>query len=479
MEDSVMRERLREIPAVDEILRHERVVGLLEQMPRPLAVDAIRLVLDGLRQRIRQGEEVETSLPVVAEEAARAIVQRGRRSLRRAINATGVLLNTGLGRAVLAPQAVEAVCEVAGSHSVLEVEIETGRRGSRLAPVERLLRALTGAPAAAVVNNNAAAVLLALNTLAAGREVIISRGQLVEIGGQFRMPDVIHASGCRMVEVGTTNKTHLYDYEKAITPETALLLHVHPSNYRIVGFAEQVPLPDLVALGHQRGILVVSDLGSGSFFDVSRAGLSPEPTVPRIVATGVDLVTFSGDKLLGGPQAGLLLGGEEVIRRITRNPLMRALRCDKLTLAALEATLRLYLEEKTALQEVPILRALTRSLEEIEALAQQVAREAARPGLEVSVVATTCEVGGGSLPAEELPSFAVRVEVAGCSPEEVARSLRGGDPAIFGRIARDAFLLDMRAVSDQEADEVASALSRLTRPPDAECREVGTQESPS
>lgn len=474
-----MRERLREIPAVDEILRHERVVGLLEQMPRPLAVDAIRLVLDGLRQRIRQGEEVETSLPVVAEAAARAIVQRGRRSFRRAINATGVLLNTGLGRAVLAPQVVEAVCEVAGSHSILEVEIETGRRGSRLAPVERLLRALTGAPAAAVVNNNAAAVLLALNTLAAGREVIISRGQLVEIGGQFRMPDVIRASGCRMVEVGTTNKTHLYDYEGAITPETALLLHVHPSNYRVIGFSEEVALPDLVALGRRRGILVVSDLGSGSFFDVSRAGLSPEPTVPRIVATGVDLVTFSGDKLLGGPQAGLLLGGEEVIRRVTRNPLMRALRCDKLTLAALEATLRLYLDEKSALQQIPTLCALTRSPEEIEALAQQVAREAARPGVKLSVVATTCEIGGGSLPTEELPSFAVRVQAAGRSPEEVARSLRAGEPAIFGRIARDALLLDMRTVSDQEADEVASALSRLTRPPDAECREVGTQESPS
>lgn len=474
-----MRERLREIPAVDEILRHERVVGLLEQMPRPLAVDAIRLVLDGLRQRIRQGEEVETSLPVVAEAAARAIVQRGRRSFRRAINATGVLLNTGLGRAVLAPQAVEAVCEVAGSHSLLEVDVETGRRGSRLEPIQELLRTLTGAPAAAVVNNNAAAVLLALNTLAAGREVIISRGQLVEIGGQFRMPDVIRASGCRMVEVGTTNKTHLYDYEEAITPETALLLHVHPSNYRVIGFSEEVALPDLVALGRRRGILVVSDLGSGSFFDVSRAGLSPEPTVPRIVATGVDLVTFSGDKLLGGPQAGLLLGGEEVIRRVTRNPLMRALRCDKLTLAALEATLRLYLEEKSALHHIPTLCALMRSLEEIEALARKVARNAARPGLELTVMATSCEIGGGSLPTEELPSFAVRVQAAGRSPEEVARSLRAGEPAIFGRIARDALLLDMRTVSDQEADEVASALSRLTRPPDAECREVGTQESPS
>jgi L-seryl-tRNA(Ser) seleniumtransferase len=456
-----MREKLRAIPAVDEILRQPPVAALLEEVPRALAVAAVRRVLEGLREQLRAGAEVEVALPAVTALAAQAVAAQARHSLRPAINATGVLLNTGLGRAVLAPQAVAALAAVAGSHSTLEVDLESGRRGSRLSHIRTLLRLLTGAPAAAVVNNNAAAVLLALNTLAAGREVIISRGQLVEIGGAFRMPDVIRASGCRMVEVGTTNKTHLSDYEAAITPDTALLLQVHPSNYRVVGFTEEVPLAELVALGHRHGIPVMTDLGSGALFDVTRAGLAPEPTVPQVVATGVDLVTFSGDKLLGGPQAGLLLGDEAVIHHATANPLMRALRCGKLTLAALEATLRLYLDEEAALRDLPTLRALTRPPAEIAAAARQVVAAVHHPKLSLAIVETTAEVGGGSLPTEALPSFAVQVALAGTTPEALARKLRQGDPPIFGRISKDHLLLDLRTVVPAEIEVIAAALNNL------------------
>lgn len=458
-----MQQRLREIPAVDEILRQEPVAALLGETPRPLAVEAVRQVLADLRARVRAGEEVALSLPAVVELAARAVAARGRRSLRRAINATGVILHTGLGRAVLAPQAAAALAEAASGHSLLEIDAESGRRGERAEHFRGLLRLLSGAPCAAAVNNNAAAVLLTLNTLAAGKEVIVSRGQLVEIGGSFRVPDVIRASGCRMVEVGTTNKTHRYDYENAITPDTALLLQVHPSNFRVIGFTEEVPLSELVALGRARGLPVMVDLGSGAFFDVARAGLAPEPTVPQVVAAGADVVTFSGDKLLGGPQAGLILGGEEVIRRISANPLMRALRCDKLVLAALEATLRLYLDEGQALRSIPTLRALTRPVEEIERQAEEVVARAGGAAVVLSVVPTTSEVGGGSLPGEELPSRAVAVTAAGVSPEALAHALRAGDPPIFGRIFHDAVLLDMRTVADEETEEVVAALERLAR----------------
>ena len=458
-EEPTIQQILRAIPAVDEVLRQERVVAALAAgVPRPLALEAVRHVLGEMRRRVRAGEAVDLSLTAVAEVAARAVAARSRRALRRAVNATGVILHTGLGRAVLAPQAVAALAEVAGSHSLLEIDADSGRRGSRLTHIRGLLRMLTGAPSAAVVNNNAAAVLLALNTLAAGKEVIISRGQLVEIGGSFRMPDIIRAGGCRMVEVGTTNKTHRYDYENAITENTALLLQVHPSNFRVMGFTAEVPLDDLVALGRERGIPVMTDLGSGAFFDVTRVGLSPEATVPQAVAAGPDVVTFSGDKLLGGPQAGLLLGNEETIRGITRNPLMRALRCGKLTLSALEATLRLYLDEDSAIRSIPTLRALTRRPEEIRAAAERVVAAVGNGRLSLSVVETTSEVGGGSLPTEHLPSFAVRVTAEGGSAEELARALRLGDPPVFGRFYREAVLLDLRTVSPEEEGDIAAAL---------------------
>lgn len=457
-----MQERLRELPAVDELLRQPNVTALLARTPRALVVEAVRQVLAERRRRLRAGEAVDTSLESITAAVARALAAGDRRSLRRAINATGVILHTGLGRAVLAPQAVAALTEVAGSHSLLEIEAESGQRGSRLDHIRGLLRLLTGAPAAAVVNNNAAAVLIALNTLAAGREVIISRGQLVEIGGAFRIPDVIHASGCRLVEVGTTNKTHRCDYENAIGPETALLLQVHPSNFRVIGFTAEVPLPELVALGRKHNVPVMTDLGSGAFFDVTRAGLSPEPTVPRVVSQGADVITFSGDKLLGGPQAGLLLGSEAIIGQITRNPLLRALRCDKLTLAALEATLRLYLDEPTALGSIPTLRALTREPAAIQRDAEQVVAQVRNPRLSLTVVETTSPVGGGSLPAEELPSWAVRVEAADVDAAALASQLRLGDPPLFGRISHNALLLDLRTLLEQEVPELCRALEALT-----------------
>lgn len=456
--ENPIQNRLRAIPAVDAILNHPAMAPLLQSTPRPLVVEAVRSLLDSLRQRVRDGEDVEISLTAITEMAARTVATRAKRSLRGAINATGILLHTGLGRAVLAAEAAEALAEIATRHCLLEIEPESGQRGSRLAHVRGLLRLLSGASDAAVVNNNAAAVFLALNTLAAGKEVIVSRGQLVEIGGSFRLPDIICASGCRLVEVGTTNKTRLSDYEEAISSETALLLHVHPSNYRVVGFTEEVPLADLVSLGRQYRLPVMADLGSGAFFDVTRLGLSPEPTVPQVIRTGVDLVTFSGDKLLGGPQAGILLGTEEILHRLTRNPLMRVVRCDKLTLAALEATLRLYLDEENAVRRIPILRSLTRSLDEIRAQAHRVVERVNRPEMCLSVVDTTSEVGGGALPTEVLPSAAVRVEVRGVSAEQVARALRLADPPVFGRIYRDALLLDMRTVAPEEVESLCQAL---------------------
>ncbi|MDH7569820.1 MAG: L-seryl-tRNA(Sec) selenium transferase [Armatimonadota bacterium] len=435
---------------------------LLTGIPRPLAVDAVRRLLADLRRQVRGGEEADLSLSVVAEKAARAIVARSRPSLRPAINATGVILHTGLGRAVLARQAVDALTAVARGAATLEVDVESGRRGDRLEHVRGLLRLITGAPSAAVVNNNAAAVLIALNTLAAGKEVVVSRGQLVEIGGSFRMPDIIRASGCRMVEVGTTNKTRLADYAAAISPDTALLLQVHPSNYRVVGFTEEVPLADLVSLGRKHGLPVMTDLGSGALFDVTQAGLSPEPTVAQVVQTGVEVVTFSGDKLLGGPQAGLLLGGEETIGRIAHNPLMRALRCDKLILTALEATLRLYLDDTAATRQIPTLAQLVRPVAEVEAMARRVIDGVCNPELRLSLVATTAQAGSGALPLEELPSRAVQVEAAGIAPDALARALRQGDPPIFGRVTRDAFLLDLRTVLEEDLPALCQALQTFS-----------------
>jgi L-seryl-tRNA(Ser) seleniumtransferase len=421
--------RLRDLPSVDELAR---------AVDDPLAVEAARAVLARAREEIRAGFD-----PGDLPERVRAEAGAARRpALRRVLNATGVLVHTNLGRAPLAETALERVREVGRGYSNLEYDVSAGRRGSRQDHVAGVLRRLTGAEAALVVNNNAAAVLLALAALAEGREVLVSRGELIEIGDGFRIPDVLERSGARLVEVGTTNRTRAGDYERALGSETAVLLRVHQSNFRVVGFTERPRLAELVAIGRRHGIPVVEDAGSGVLAEVA-----DEPAVRESIEAGADLVSFSGDKLLGGPQAGIVVGRAELVELLRRHPLQRALRADKLTLAALEGTLGLYLEPGRALREVPVLRMLVEPVDAVRARAERLAGLVDGP-----VEETVGRVGGGALPLAELPSFACAVE------EDLAGVLRGGDPPVVGVIRDGSLLLDCRTLSDAEVDEVADAV---------------------
>jgi L-seryl-tRNA(Ser) seleniumtransferase len=466
--DPALSRVLRQLPAVDELLRHPRLTAALAALPRSLAVAVIRDRLRVQRQLFSaaptESLPPEFDLEAFLGEVTKSLEAAAQPSLRRVINATGVIIHTNLGRSLLAVEALEQILEVAAHYSTLEYDLVKGERGSRHDHLEGLLRELTGCEAALVVNNNAGAVLLALNTLAQGREVIISRGQLIEIGGSFRMPEIMAASGALMKEVGTTNKTHLRDYEKAITSETAALLKVHPSNFRIVGFTKEVDTPDLVALARRYGLLALEDLGSGCLLDLSRYGLEKEPTVQESLAAGLDLVLCSGDKLLGGPQAGLALGSREVVARLRQNPLTRALRPDKLTLAGMEATLRLYLEEPRALQAIPTLQMLTRSPADLERQARNLARAMKRRwGDKIKVALQTSEarVGGGSLPGANLPSRALALELPPLAPHELEERLRLGHPPIIARLEHGALLLDLRTIQAEEHAALLSALEKV------------------
>ena len=421
--------QLRDLPSVDELAR---------AVDDPLAVDAARTVLERAREEIRAGFDPGDLTARVRSEAAGARSAR----LRRTLNATGVVIHTNLGRAPLAEAALERVREVGRGYSNLEYDLTAGGRGSRQDHVAGLLRRLTGAEAALLVNNNAAAVLLALAALAEGRSVLVSRGELIEIGDGFRIPDVLERSGARLVEVGTTNRTRVADYERAAGPETAALLRVHQSNFRVIGFTERPRLEELVALGKRLGVPVVEDAGSGVL-----AGLGDEPPVRDSIRAGVDLVCFSGDKLLGGPQAGIVVGRADLVERLRRHPLQRALRADKLTLAALEGTLGLYLDPPRAMREIPVLRMLAepedRARERAERLAGLVGGR---------VEPTVGRVGGGAMPLAELPSFACAVE------EELGPGLRAGDPPVVGVVREGSLLLDCRTLSDDDVDEVAAAV---------------------
>ena len=405
---------------------------------RPLLVSAARSALARAREEIKAGADPGDLVGRVELELAATREAR----LRRTINATGVIIHTNLGRAPLAQEALERVRAVAAGYSNLEYDLGEGGRGSRQDHVAPILRRLTGAEAALVVNNNAAAVLLALAALAEGREVLVSRGELIEIGDGFRIPDVLARSGARLREVGTTNRTRAADYERAIGPET-LLLRVHQSNFRVVGFTEQPRLAELVRVGRAHGLPVVDDLGSGVLVE-----LEDEPSARDALAAGADLVCFSGDKLLGGPQAGIIVGRGELVERLRRHPLQRALRADKLTLAALEATLALYLEPESAARRIPVLRMLVEPVEAVEARAE---RLSAIVGGEVEQ--TVGRVGGGALPLAELPSFACAVE------EELAEPLRRGEPPVVALVRDGRCLLDCRTIADSEVDEVASAVT--------------------
>jgi len=421
---------------VDELAGDGR---LAHAASRPLLVSAARSALARAREEIKAGADPGDLVGRVELELAATREAR----LRRTINATGVIIHTNLGRAPLAQEALERVRAVAAGYSNLEYDLGEGGRGSRQDHVAPILRRLTGAEAALVVNNNAAAVLLALAALAEGREVLVSRGELIEIGDGFRIPDVLARSGARLREVGTTNRTRAADYERAIGPETALLLRVHQSNFRVVGFTEQPRLAELVRVGRAHGLPVVDDLGSGVLVE-----LEDEPSARDALAAGADLVCFSGDKLLGGPQAGIIVGRGELVERLRRHPLQRALRADKLTLAALEATLALYLEPESAARRIPVLRMLVEPVEAVEARAE---RLSAIVGGEVEQ--TVGRVGGGALPLAELPSFACAVE------EELAEPLRRGEPPVVALVRDGRCLLDCRTIADSEVDEVASAVT--------------------
>lgn len=459
------RNLLRQLPSVEKLLQRDDIKELLRIAPRSVVVRAIREVLNRYRETIISSEHatLPPSEDAISSWVITEVKKLMRPSLRRVINATGIILHTNLGRAVLGEAAREALTAVGGGYCNLELDLETGKRGSRHRHIRDLLFQLIGCEDAIVVNNNAAAVLLALNTLAAGREVIVSRGQLIEIGGSFRMPEVMVAAGVRLVEVGTTNKTYVWDYEQAISDKTALLLKVHTSNYRLVGFCQEVSLSELVGLGRKHGLPVMEDLGSGCFIDLGEWAWNEEPVAARSISLGADVISFSGDKLLGGPQAGIIAGKREYIEAMKRNPLMRALRVDKLTLAALEATLREYLDPDRAVKRIPVLNMLLTPLEELERRAEQIKTlltSLVGPRAVVEVTKGSSEAGGGSLPGRELPSYQVRIRPSVCSAEELAKRLRCEDPAVIGRVQNDSLVIDVRTLLTGEIPLLAQAVDR-------------------
>ena len=442
---------LRAIPSVDRLLADPTAAALLERHRRDRLVQALRAELDDWRPRLARGERLPEAACLL--EAAAARLAERQPVLTRVVNATGVGLHTNLGRAVLPEAAVAALVDAARGAVALELDLATGRRGDRDALLAEDLCALTGAEAALVVNNNAAAVLLALASLAAGREVVVSRGELVEIGGSFRMPDVMAASGARLREVGTTNRTHPADYRSAIGAQTALLMKVHTSNFRVLGFTAAVELPELVAIGRAAGVPVLDDLGSGALVDLAGFDLPAEPMVSRRVAAGADVVTFSGDKLLGGPQAGIVVGRRELIATLARHPLRRALRPDKLTIAALGATLRLYREAPDLAAALPTLRWLTRPLAELEAVGRDAIAAlgaALGEGYQVELTESEAEVGSGAAPAHPIPSRALAVTHAAQGADAIAAHFRAATPPVLGRIHDGRFLLDLRGIESPE-----------------------------
>lgn len=448
---------LRELPSVDRILVHPAVAPLLTRFSRSFVTEGLRGLIEDLRQAIKTGDGLPPRRlddESIIEDLEKKLVRGSRSGTVRVVNASGTILHTNLGRALLSEAAAAAV-ERAARHPVnLEFDLARGKRGQREAEVESLLTALTGAEAAAVVNNNAAAVLLGLNTLADGKQAIVSRGELIEIGGSFRIPEIMAKSGAVLKEVGTTNRTHPRDYAEAIDEGAGVLLKVHTSNYRVVGFAAEVELGELAAIGREHGVPVMEDLGSGALVDLAGLGLPREPLAAERVALGADVVTFSGDKVLGGPQAGLVVGRKAWIDRMNRNPLKRALRCDKLTLAALEATLRSYLQSPDPWDEIPTLRTFRLSPEALEERGRKLLpllRERLGPEYTLDLVDSTCQIGSGALPTEEIPSRAIAVRNRGMSAEQVARVFRQADPPIVGRIHDHRFLLDLRSVDAPES----------------------------
>jgi L-seryl-tRNA(Ser) seleniumtransferase len=454
------------LPSVDEILKSKQGIEWLSIYPRRYVLQAIRETIDSRRKEIIGGIDIDLSEEVMLADIENMTEKLSSYSLRALINATGVVIHTNLGRSILSKRALENIKQVSESYSNLEYDIKEGKRGKRYTHIKRILREVTDAEDALVVNNNAAAVLLCLNTLSKGKEVIVSRGELVEIGGSFRMPEIMAASGAILREVGTTNKTHLYDYEKAINENTALILKVHKSNFRVIGFSDEVSVEDLVSIGSRHQVPVMFDLGSGCIIDLKPFGIHNEPLVKEVVSTGVDITTFSGDKLLGGPQGGVIVGKREYIEKIQKNPMTRAMRIDKLTLAGFEATLMEYIDEEKAVENIPTLRMLLQKPEEIKERANKIAKRLKKEMKEVhiNVMGDSSRAGGGALPEVDLPTYVVSIKSDEISVNELEERLRKGTPPIIARIKEDSLIIDARTVRDRDLSGlvkgIRSALSK-------------------
>lgn len=456
---------LSSLPSVDEVLRSRSGKEWLEDYPRRYVLAAIREAIDLRRKEILEGTTKDVSPESMAAGITIIVERLSSLSLRPVINATGIVIHTNLGRSLLSESVMENVRKIAIGYSNLEYDLDAGRRGKRYVHIKKLLREITGAEDGFAVNNNAAAVFLCLSALAKGREVIVSRGELVEIGGSFRVPDVMAHSGAVLREVGTTNKTHIRDYENALSDSTALILKVHQANFRITGFTEDVSIEELSALGHSQGIPVMYDLGSGCLIDLRPHGIHSEPAVQEIVKSGADLVTFSGDKLLGGPQAGLIVGKEEFIEGIQRHPLARAVRIDKLTLAALEATLMEYADEERLRERIPTIRMLLEDLEKIKARAKKISLLIRRDikDIAVDVVEDSSQSGGGSLPAVNLPTYTVSIKPVKISANQFEERLRKGATPIVARIKEDSLVLDARTINDREVAILVKGIKAALR----------------
>ncbi|NLV77699.1 MAG: L-seryl-tRNA(Sec) selenium transferase [Tissierellia bacterium] len=461
------------IPKVDELLEEDNISKLLDIMPRKLVVDSIREEMDLIREDIKNNILNEDTIHQRIKSLPKLIVKRANNKnsyrLKRVINGTGVVIHTNIGRSLIHKDIMDNVVEIATNYSNLEYDLEEGVRGSRYSHLEDIVVEITGGEAAMVVNNNAAAVLLVLSTLAKDRDVIVSRGELIEIGGSFRIPDVMEQSGATLVSVGTTNKTHIWDYENAINEETAALLKVHTSNYRILGFTSSVSSEELYVLKQKYNIPLIEDLGSGVLIDLSKYGLEYEPTVQDSIKNGVDVVTFSGDKLLGGPQAGIIVGKKEYIEAMKKNPLTRAFRIDKFTISALEATLRLYLDEEKAIEKIPTLNMLTMGIDILENKANMLynllMERITQEDLIIDIVDSYSEVGGGSLPLERIPTKCISLRFEVSSITEFEKHLRKLDVPIITRVYKDTIYIDLRTVKEEEfylvVDGISCALKEL------------------
>ncbi|MBV7273050.1 L-seryl-tRNA(Sec) selenium transferase [Clostridiaceae bacterium UIB06] len=454
---------LRNLPKIDELLKEPIVNNELNSTMRTIVVEALRETIDKYREFILSNNIEEYSKEDILKSFLELLEQRNSSRFRKVINAAGVIIHTNLGRSLLAKKALDNVVNVVDNYNNLEYDLKKGQRGSRYSHVEELIKKVTGAEAAMVVNNNAAAVMLVLNTLCKDKEAIVSRGQLVEIGGSFRIPDVMNFSGAKLVEIGTTNRTHLYDYDNNINENTGVLLKVHTSNFKILGFTEDVSLEELVQLGGEKKIPVVEDIGSGTLIDFSKYGFTHEPTVQESIKKGVDVVTFSGDKMLGGPQAGIVIGKKEYIDKMKRNQLTRALRIDKMTLAALEGTLKYYLDEREAIENIPTLHMILSQKSEHKKRAQKLKKklQGRVKNFKFTLQEDYSMVGGGSMPTEKIQTYVIKAESNKFSPQELEKRLRENKIPVIIRISNNEVILDVRTIFDKDFDVIADAFGLL------------------